>query len=179
MAAQVSAGLLGGCWLSHLSLTAPKAEAQHHCGCRGNHPSPRLPNTPRTDLKVQQLLQHLKENWGVSRHPEGLSHTPRILQANPSNSGIWHHFPGYFFKQRGGECSALLFSLAGWVIARDDEKHLQTMGNSIQVTSGELQRAYKGKSNWNHARSRSNHWMIFHFWQLKSLADDWYHLGGY
>lgn len=67
-----------------------------------------------------------------------------MLQGNPSNSGIWHHFPGYFFKQRGGECSALL-SLAGLVIAGDEEKHLQTMGNSTAGTPGEYD--YKGKSN--------------------------------
>lgn len=90
-----------------------------------------------TALKVQQLLQHLKENRGVSRHPEGLIHTPRILQANPSNSGIWHYFPGCFSKQKGGECSALLLSLAGGLIAGDEEKHLQGMGNSIPVTSGQ------------------------------------------
>lgn len=38
----------------------------------------------------------------------------------------------------------ILLFLSPWqIIARDEQKHLQTMGNSIAVTSGEY--AYKGK----------------------------------
>lgn len=105
-------------------------------------PTPGYLRALSTDLKVQQLLQHLKENRGVSRHPEGLSHTPRILQATPLNSGIWHHFPGCFSTQKGGERSALLLSLAGRLIAGDEEKHLQGI-SSIPVTSGEY--VHRGK----------------------------------
>lgn len=131
----ISRSAWGGCRLSCLSLPAPRPEAQQRCRSGAAAPTPGYLRALSTDLKVQQLLQHLKENRGVSRHPEGLSHTPRILQATPSNSGIWHHFPGCFSKQKGGERSALLLSLAGRLIAGDEEKHLQGI-SSIPVTSG-------------------------------------------
>lgn len=114
--------------------------------------------------KVQQLLQHLKEIWGVSRHPEGFSYTLRILQANPSNSAVRHHFPGCFSKQKGGEHSVLLLSLSERLIAGDEEKLLWGMGSSILVIFGEY--LHKGESSWIHARSR----MIVYFWQSKTLA---------
>jgi len=128
-------GCLGGCRLSHPSPLAPSWG--HGIGIA---PTLGYLCPPSTALKVQQVLQHLKENRVVSRRPEELSHTPRILRANPSNSGIRHHFPGCFSEQKGGESSALLLSLAKRLAAGDEEKHLQGTGSSIPITSGEYLR---------------------------------------
>lgn len=156
-----SAGLPGGTAGSPACPCQPPSQRHSIAAEAGAAaPTPGYLRALSTDLQVQQPLQHLKENRGVSRHPEGLSHTPRILQATPSNSGIWHHFPGCFSKQKGGERSALLLSLAGRLIAGDEEKHLHGI-SSIPVTSGEY--LHKGKRSWIHASRRGNHWMIFYF----------------
>lgn len=82
---------------------------------------------------------------------------------------MWHHFPGCFSKQtEGGECSALVLSLASMLTAGDEEKRPQGMGRGTPVTSGEY--LCKEESSRINARSRGNRWMMFYCWQPKALA---------